>query len=103
MRIDGNKCATCAHNFDKTGIHCDLHCAEAIATKTDEDGTVYITWCNDYLKDIAEYNVTFEDEYKSGRKEKRICTIQATGDSLAMTLQKIELLGLKLKCVALKD
>lgn len=90
MRIDGNKCATCAHNLDKTGLHCEFHCAEAIATKTDEDGTVYITLCNDYLKDTA------------GRREKRICTIPVTGDGLAMTLQKIELFGLKLKCVTRK-
>lgn len=102
MRIGGNKCAICAHNLDKTELHCEFHCAEVIVTKTDKDGTVYITLCNDYLKDTAEYNVTFEDEYTSGRKEKRICTIPVTGDGLAMTLQKIELFGLKLKYITRK-
>lgn len=58
MEINNNKCATCAHNFDKSGLDCEFHCVEATATRTASDGTVYIISCGDYLKDSATYSVT---------------------------------------------
>ena len=48
------------------------------------------------MKDTAIYKVTFEDEYTSGRREKRISTINVELRGLDMTLKKIQLFGLKL-------
>lgn len=53
MKIN-DKCATCAHNLNKPGLDCEFYCAGAAKTKTDRDGTVYITSCNDYQKDKAQ-------------------------------------------------
>lgn len=51
MATRKNKCVDCMYNKDKSGLDCELYCAGAVKTRKSSDGTVYITACDDYLKD----------------------------------------------------
>ena len=93
MKIEGNRCATCAHNLNKAGLDCEFCCAGAGRVKTDEDGTTYVVSCGDYERDVAAYRVTFENAEPDFWGDKHTTTIPASGDGLAMTLQKIVFFG----------
>lgn len=46
-----NKCVTCTHNLNKAGLDCETACAGAAETKTDSNGIVFVTSCDDYQRD----------------------------------------------------
>lgn len=89
-----DRCATCAHNLNKCGLDCECQCTGADRTKTDDDGTVYITACSDYKKDTADYIVTFEDAHADIWGDKRQRSITVPGDSVVMTIDNINFYGL---------